>query len=82
MTRPDRQNSPASPPTRILDCRGHKCPVPVLRMEAALRDLAAEERLRIMADDPLAEIDIPHFCRQTGRQARRVEGACIIFDIE
>lgn len=51
-----------------LDLRGLKCPLPVLRTRKHLRDLATGARIRIETTDPLAVIDIPHFCREDGHQ--------------
>jgi len=60
-----------------LDLRGLKCPLPVLRTRKHLRDMATGARLRIETTDPLAVIDIPHFCREDGHQllsSQPVEG--------
>jgi tRNA 2-thiouridine synthesizing protein A len=49
-------------------------------MEAALRRLSPGARLRIVADDPLAAVDIPHFAAQGGHGCERVEagdGLCV-----
>lgn len=51
-----------------LDLRGLKCPLPVLKTRKHLRDLAAGMRIRVETTDPLAVIDIPHFCREDGHQ--------------
>jgi tRNA 2-thiouridine synthesizing protein A len=54
--------------------------MPVLLMEAALRRAAPGARLRVTADDPIASIDIPHFCREGGHLAERLpddDGACV-----
>jgi len=63
----------SQPPENIheLDATGYRCPLPVIRMEAALRRLSPGEKLRVRADDPLAAIDIPHFCREGGHDAQR-----------
>lgn len=50
----------------VLDTTGHRCPIPVVRAEAALRALPPGGLLAVLADDPLAAVDIPHFCRQAG----------------
>lgn len=50
----------------IVDCRGLKCPLPVLRMEKRLSQLAAGASFVVLATDPIAKIDIPLFCRQNG----------------
>ncbi|PWG18156.1 sulfurtransferase TusA family protein [Salibaculum griseiflavum] len=49
-----------------LDARGLKCPLPVLRAGKFLREMAPGDRLRVLADDPVAVIDIPHFCHEAG----------------
>lgn len=54
-----------------LDVTGYRCPLPVIRMEAALRRIAPGAQLLVMADDPVAAIDIPHFCREAGHLAVR-----------
>jgi tRNA 2-thiouridine synthesizing protein A len=54
--------------TETLDLRGLKCPLPVLRTRKRLRELIGGARIRIETTDPLAVIDIPHFCREDGHQ--------------
>jgi len=49
-----------------LDLRGLKCPLPALMSRRALARAGAGARIEVVADDPLAEIDIPHMCRQEG----------------
>ena len=49
-----------------VDLRGLHCPMPVLRTAKALRPLAVGRRIAVLASDPLASIDIPHFCREQG----------------
>lgn len=52
--------------TIILDLRGLKCPLPVLRARKALRAMAAGEILDVIASDPMSAIDIPNLVRETG----------------
>lgn len=62
-----------------LDVRGWRCPMPVVLMEKALRRLPAGGSLKIIADDPVAAVDIPHFAAAAGFLAERAsaaEGAC------
>ena len=56
----------------VLDATGLRCPLPVVRAEAALRAMRGGERLLILADDPVATVDIPHFCRGAGHQVERL----------
>jgi tRNA 2-thiouridine synthesizing protein A len=50
----------------LIDARGLKCPLPVLKMEKRLAALAAGAQLVVLATDPMARIDIPLYCRQNG----------------
>jgi tRNA 2-thiouridine synthesizing protein A len=50
----------------LVDARGHRCPVPTLRLRRALEHAPAGARVRLLADDPLARIDVPHFAAQAG----------------
>jgi tRNA 2-thiouridine synthesizing protein A len=52
----------------LVDARGHRCPVPTLRLRRALEAAPAGARVRLLADDPLARIDVPHFAAQAGAQ--------------
>jgi tRNA 2-thiouridine synthesizing protein A len=54
------------PADRHLDLRGLACPLPVLKARKALLGLAPGQRLSLAASDPLAAIDIPHFCKEAG----------------
>ena len=50
----------------ILDARGLKCPLPVLKAHRVLKDLPANGLLRVLATDPGAVKDFAHFCETTG----------------
>jgi tRNA 2-thiouridine synthesizing protein A len=54
------------PPETLVDARGHRCPVPTLRLRRALEAAPAGGRVRLLADDPLARIDVPHFAAGAG----------------
>ena len=49
-----------------VDARGHRCPVPTLRLRRALAAAAEGACVRLLADDPLARVDVPHFAREGG----------------
>ena len=59
-------DSPESLPEILVDARGHRCPVPTLKLRRALEAAPAGARLRLLADDPLARIDVPHFLTEAG----------------
>jgi len=52
----------------VLDLRGLWCPQPVLRAKNALRTLPLGGILVLECTDPMTEIDIPHFVKQTGQR--------------
>lgn len=47
-----------------LDARGLLCPLPVLKLRKRLQPLAAGQTFRMLADDPMARIDVAHFCTE------------------
>ncbi len=49
-----------------LDCAGLLCPLPVLRARKRLLGMTAGQVLRLRATDPMAAIDVPHFCTEAG----------------
>ena len=50
----------------VVDARGHRCPVPTLKLRKALAEAAPGARVRLLADDPMARIDVPHFVEEIG----------------
>jgi tRNA 2-thiouridine synthesizing protein A len=50
----------------ILDFMGLKCPMPALLAKRALERARPGETIEVIADDPMAPIDVPHMCRQEG----------------
>jgi tRNA 2-thiouridine synthesizing protein A len=48
------------------DAAGLNCPLPVLRARKALAPLPPGAVLRLVATDPMAAIDVPHFCAEAG----------------
>jgi tRNA 2-thiouridine synthesizing protein A len=48
----------------LVDARGHQCPVPTLRLRRALESAPPGAVVRLLADDPMARIDVPHFTRE------------------
>lgn len=66
----------------IIDARGLKCPLPVLKMEKRLAALPPGAMLVVLATDTMAKVDIPLHCRQHGHDCVvRTEGDILRFDI-
>ncbi len=55
-------------PDGVLDCRGQRCPLPVIRLARRLPELPVGAVLRVLADDPAAAVDIPAWCRMRGQE--------------
>ena len=49
-----------------LDTCGLLCPLPVLKAAKRLRAMSPGQTLKVLADDPAAIIDVPHFCAEQG----------------
>jgi tRNA 2-thiouridine synthesizing protein A len=50
----------------MLDLRGLKCPLPVLKTRKAMTSLESGSLISVETTDPLAGLDIPHFCNEDG----------------
>ncbi len=50
----------------LIDARGLKCPLPVLKLEKWLATAEPGAAIVVLATDPMAKIDIPLYCRQNG----------------
>lgn len=50
----------------LLDVKGLKCPMPLLKAKKALNELPPGGLLRVLATDPGSERDFETFSRQSG----------------
>jgi len=53
---------------RVVDALGMPCPRPVIELAAAVRQIAIDEEVRLLADDPAADVDVPVWCRMQRQQ--------------
>jgi tRNA 2-thiouridine synthesizing protein A len=51
-----------------LDCRGKRCPLPVIALARQIPDVGVGDVVRVLADDPAAANDIPAWCRMKGHE--------------
>jgi len=61
------------PPDAELDASGLLCPLPVLKARKRLQALAPGQVLRVLATDPAAHVDMPHFCAEAGHDLLAVQ---------
>lgn len=68
----------------ILDVKGLKCPLPVLKLKKAMKPLSAGDVIAVHATDPLSVIDVPAYCNESGNKLLSAtgEGDVHVFRIE
>ena len=49
-----------------IDAKGLLCPLPVLKLRKILKNCSQGFIVKLIADDPAAEVDVAHFCNETG----------------
>ena len=57
-----------------VDALGLLCPLPVLRVKKRMQPLPPGSVVRLLADDPMAQVDVPHFCTEAGHEFLGVDG--------
>ena len=57
----------------VLDYRGLKCPLPVLKIRNRLSKMNKGEKIWVWCDDPLVTIDVPNFCNETEHNLKEQE---------
>ncbi|MHB8453061.1 MAG: sulfurtransferase TusA family protein [Mycobacteriales bacterium] len=56
-----------------LDCRGQRCPLPVITLARRIGEVPPGGEVLVLADDPAARVDIPAWCRLRGQEFRGEE---------
>lgn len=73
--------APTDPPDRtvptrshdsVLDSRGTLCPQPIIDLARWWRAHPGADAVTLLADDEAAAVDVPAWCRMTGRELRSV----------
>ena len=72
------------PEAVIIDVRGLKCPLPVLKTAKRMEPHPPGARFVVLTTDPMAAIDVPHFCTEKGHRLLQHsrEGDELRFEIE
>lgn len=65
---PTRAGGHAGPEVVVVDARGLRCPLPVIRLAQQVRDLAPGTLVEVWATDPAAAADVPAWCRMRGQE--------------
>ena len=56
----------APPEPIVVDARGLRCPLPVIELAKAARDVPAGTVLTVLTSDPAARHDVPAWSRRRG----------------
>ena len=67
-----------------IDVRGLKCPLPVLKTARRMAAHPPGTRFAVLTTDPMAALDVPHFCNENGHALLAVaqEADATRFEIE
>ncbi|MGV9214896.1 sulfurtransferase TusA family protein [Micromonospora sp. RB23] len=55
-------------PDEVIDCRGQRCPLPVIAAARRMPQVPVGTVVRVLADDPAAAVDLPAWCRMRGHE--------------
>lgn len=50
----------------ILDCKGLSCPMPILKLAMAIKELEPGQVIEMYGTDPGSKGDVPAWCDKTG----------------
>ena len=56
------------PESTELDCRGMRCPLPIIRLANAMEEVPVGGVVVVVADDPAAGPDVAAWCRMRGQE--------------
>jgi tRNA 2-thiouridine synthesizing protein A len=59
--------------TKTLDLKGLLCPMPVIKMAKAIKEIEVGQTIEAYATDPGVMADIPAWCRTTGNELVTLE---------
>ena len=57
----------------VINTSGLRCPLPLLKVQKDLKWLRKNHEALIIADDPMAEIDLKHFCSNNNYLMKEVK---------
>lgn len=60
-------------PVRSIDLKGLLCPMPIIKMAKAIKEVNIGESLEAFSTDPGVMADVPAWCRSTGHELVTLE---------
>lgn len=78
MTSEKNTDVASTPSTeRVVDARRLLCPLPIVRLAAAIREIPVGAHIQLLATDPGSDADVRAWARESGQElieALRVDG--------
>lgn len=50
----------------VLDCKGLSCPMPMMKLAKAMKEMNSGEIIEMLGTDPGTKSDMPKWCEKTG----------------
>ncbi len=60
-------------PVKVLDLKGLLCPMPVVKLAKAMKEVNIGDLVEATASDPGVLADIPAWCKSTGNELVKME---------
>jgi tRNA 2-thiouridine synthesizing protein A len=60
-------------PDKVLDLKGLLCPMPVVKLAKAMKEITTGQTVEATASDPGVLADIPAWCKSTGNELVKME---------
>jgi tRNA 2-thiouridine synthesizing protein A len=70
---------------QTLDCKGLSCPMPMMKLAKAMKELKVGEVLEMLGTDPGTKSDLPKWCEKSGNtmlQEEALDGGVFRFIIK
>ena len=67
---------------KVLDLKGLLCPIPVVKIANAIKEVAINDVIEATATDPGVMMDIPAWCASTGNELQRMDEAEGVFTFQ
>ncbi len=55
-----------------LDCRGKRCPLPIIELSKRIKEIELGQELLLISDDPATAADLSAWARMTGNKFKVV----------
>ena len=57
----------------VINTSGLRCPLPLLKVQKNINSLRKNHEALIITDDPMAEIDLKHFCSNNNYSLKEIK---------